>query len=167
MTTEVEELLAIIAEELLTIEMEELLTLKTEELLAFDAEELLTIEIDELLSSDVEELLTTAMEELLSTDVEELLGGTVPGPLNSTATIDFAGSVVEIVLLDTCTVPFFRALLVWETKVSPVIPERVRVSAEPFTASKSLMVKFTSWVLYWLLFTKITVRESPLLLKEL
>ena len=119
MTTEVEELLAIVAEELLTTSVEELLT----------------IEIDELLSSDA--------EELLSTDVEELLGGTASGPLNSTATMDFAGSVVEIVLLDTCTVPFFRALLVWETKVSPVIPERVSVSAEPFAASKSLIVRFT------------------------
>ena len=129
------------------------MTTEAEELLATDAEEpdveeLLMFKAEELLSADVVELLTIDAEELLSTDVEELLGGTVPCPLNSTATMDFAGRLMEIVLLDTCTVPFFRALLVWDTKVSPVIPERVSVSADPFSASKSLMVKFTSWVLY-------------------
>ena len=99
-------------EELLAVETDELLSSVAEELLTTSVEELLAVEIDELLSSDAEELLTTAMEELLSSDVEELLGKTVPCPLNSTATMDFAGRLVEIVLLDTCTVPFFRALLV-------------------------------------------------------
>ena len=73
--------------------MEELLTLKTEELL--------TLETDELLTPETEELLTPETEELLTFEAEELLGGTVPCPMNSMATMDFAGRVVETVLLET------------------------------------------------------------------
>ena len=98
--------------------------------------------------------------------------------VNSTAVMDFAGSVivnlfaklvvalVEPPLTLALTASSFRAFFLCDTNVSPVIPARVSVLNFVF-ASKFSTFSCTSWASFSARFTNMTVSESPLFVMEL
>ena len=84
-----------------------------------------------------------------------------------TAVMDFAGSVIDALSLAISTEPFFNALFVCDTKVSPLMPSSVSVSTFPFFAAKFGTDKFICCASFSARFTKMTVSESPLFVMEL
>ena len=87
--------------------------------------------------------------------------------VSSNAVIDFAGSVSVALSFAISTEPFFKALFVCETKVSPLMPASVNVSAFPLFAAKFGTDKLICCASFSARFTKMTVSESPLLVMEL
>ena len=86
--------------------------------------------------------------------------------VSSTAVIDFAGSLSATLLPVAVVVPACRAFSVCETNVSPWRFCKVSVLTVP-SEVKFARSRLISCASFSARFTKMTVRESPLLLMEL
>ena len=93
MLLELDELLLLEFEELLSLEFAELLLLELDELLSLELDELLLLELDELLSLEFEELLLFELDDWSFQDATSVLAEAVAGAMVSPAPASIAEAV--------------------------------------------------------------------------